>query len=138
MKAPIVSADILIIRNGKVLLGLFTKEWSYEGKPTYGLPGREINFGETFSQTIERNIEEELGCKLLDHSIIAVNANYAFDNHYIGIGATATIEGEPQVTKSKDWQKWEWFSLDELPTNLFPPAQNLINSYKSGAITVSD
>jgi ADP-ribose pyrophosphatase YjhB (NUDIX family) len=138
MKSPVISIDILIIRNNKVLLGLFTEEWSYQGKATYGLPGREIKFGETFSQAIERDVKEELDCKLLDHSIIAVNANYAFDNHYVGIGATAIIEGEPQVTKPEDWRKWEWFALGELSVNLFPPAKNLIDSYRSSVFTVSD
>ena len=129
MKAPTVSVDILVIDDGKALLGLFTDEWSYQGKPTWGLPGREIEFGEHFNQAIERNIQEELGCSLQAYEIIAVNANYAFDNHYVGIGATATIEGEPKIMKSEDWQKWEWFDLDNLPENLFKPAENLIKCY---------
>jgi ADP-ribose pyrophosphatase YjhB (NUDIX family) len=95
-------------------------------------------FGETFGQAIERNTAEELGCKLLNHSIIAVNANYAFDNHYVGIGALASIEGEPKIMKPDDWQKWEWFDLDNLPDNLFVPAKNLLDSYAKKAITVSE
>jgi 8-oxo-dGTP diphosphatase len=138
MKSPVVSVDILVIRDSKVLLGLFTEEWSFDGKPTYGLPGREIKFGETFGQAIERNTVEELGCKLLSYSIIAVNANYAFGNHYVGIGALASIEGEPKLTKPDDWQKWEWLNLDKLPNNLFAPAKNLLDSYIKKAITVSE
>lgn len=138
MKAPTVSVDILVIDDGKALLGLFTDEWSYQGKPTWGLPGREIEFGEHFNQAIERNIQEELGCSLQAYEIIAVNANYAFDNHYVGIGATATIEGEPKIMKSEDWQKWEWFDLDNLPENLFKPAENLIKCYQNHKITISD
>jgi ADP-ribose pyrophosphatase YjhB (NUDIX family) len=140
MKQPVISIDILVVRNNLILLGLLTERWSNEGKLTYGLPGREILFGETFGEAVKRNIREELGCGLKDYSVIAVNANYALNNHYIGVGVIAEIDGEPKVTKPEDWQKWEWFSLDNLPlpANLFPPAQNLIDSYKSGAVTVSD
>ncbi len=138
MKQPVASVDILVIRNDQVLLGLLSEKWSLEGQPTYGLPGREILFGETFRETVERNIREELSCVMKDYAVIAVNANYAFDNHYLGVGVTARIEGEPQVTKPEDWQRWEWYSLDKLPANLFPPAQNLLDSYTLGLVTVSD
>ncbi len=138
MRQPVVSVDILVIKDKQVLLGLLTEQWSYDNKPTYGLPGREILFGESFGKAVERNIKEELGCTMKDYSVIAVNANYALGNHFIGIGVTAIIDGEPQITKPEDWQKWEWFSLDKLPANLFPAAKNLIDSYKSGVITVSD
>ena len=138
MKTPTLSVDILVTKDGKILLGLLTPEWFQNNKPTYGLPGREINFGESFGEAIERNIREELGCKLSTHSIIAVNANYALGNHFVGIGATATIEGEPKNMKPNDWQKWEWVDLDDLPDNLFPPAHNLVQSYLQHKVTVSD
>src|ERR1700760_1816354 len=136
MKQPTVSIDILVIRDGRVLLGLLTDEWSQGGRPTYGLPGREILFGERFGEAVEHNIQEELGCVMKSYAVIAVNANYALGNHYIGVGVTATIDGKPKVIKPEDWQAWEWFSLDELPQNLFPPAQNLIDSYKADSVTV--
>jgi ADP-ribose pyrophosphatase YjhB (NUDIX family) len=138
MKIPTLSVDILVIKDNKVLLGLLSEEWSRDNKPTYGLPGREINFGETFSEAVERNIAEELDCKLLTHSIIAINANYALDNHFVGIGVIANIEGEPKNMKPDDWQKWEWVGLNDLPDNLFPPARNLMQSYLQHKITVSD
>jgi 8-oxo-dGTP diphosphatase len=138
MKQPVVIVDILVIRNNRVLLGLLTEEWSQEGQPTYGLPGREILFGEKFGEAVKRNIREELACAMKAYSVIAVNANYAFNNHYVGVGVTAVIVGEPQVTKPEDWQKWEWFDINNLPDNLFPPAKNLIESYQKYKVTVSD
>jgi ADP-ribose pyrophosphatase YjhB (NUDIX family) len=138
MRSPTLSIDILIIKDGKILLGLLTEEWSINNMPTYGLPGREINFGESFGDAVERNIKEELDCKLLTHSIIAVNANYALGNHFVGIGTIATIEGEPKNMKPGDWQKWEWIDRKNLPDNLFPPAHNLLQSYLQDKITVSE
>src|SRR5438552_3432747 len=109
MKSPVVSVDILIFRDEKFLLGLMTDQWKYEGRQVYGVPGREINFGEKMGKTVKRNIKEEFGCNVTKYKIISVNANYALGNHYVGIGVVAEIDGEPQVLLKEDWEKWEWF-----------------------------
>lgn len=137
-KTPTLSVDILVLRDDKVLLGLLSEPWWINNQPTYGLPGREIHFGESFGDAIDRNIAEELECQLLSHSIIAVNANYALGNHFVGIGATATIQGEPKLMKPEDWQKWEWVSVNALPDNLFPPARNLVQSYLQHKVNIAE
>lgn len=135
---PHLSLDLLVINDNKILLGLLTKNWLYEGQQVYGVPGREIQFQETMGDAIKRDIKTELGCKVTNYEIISVNANYAFDNHFVGIGAVVSIEGDVQNLHPNDWEKWEWFSLEEIPENLFPPAKNLIESYKQKKITVSE
>lgn len=137
-RQPTLSVDILVVRGRQVLLGLLAKDWWINDKPTYGFPGREIEFGESFSKAIRRNILEEVGCVVVSHSIISINANYALDNHFVGIGAIAHIKGEPKLLKPEDWQKWGWVDIDDVPTNLFPPAYNLMQSYLQKKITVSD
>ncbi len=137
-QTPKVSIDILILKENKVLLGLFTKKWLYKGKQVYGVPGWDIQFNEKIGDTVKRNIQEDIGCILKDYKIISVNANYAFDNHYIGIGVLAEIDGEPQITQPEDWEKWEWVDIHKLPDNLFPAAENLIRSYLENRITVSE
>jgi len=138
-KRPIVSIDILCIKDGKILTGLLTEKWWPNGKPTWGFPGREINFGETISQTIERNMKEEFGesLKIKKYKIISINANYELGNHYIGIGIVADVEGEPELLLKNDWKRWEWFKPNLLP-ELFTPARNLLKSYLTGEITVSE
>lgn len=71
-KTPGVSVDILVIRNDKILLGLMTEQWNYEGRQVYGVPGREIRFGEKIGETIKRNIKEEFGCDITSYKIISV------------------------------------------------------------------
>ena len=137
-KLPIVSIDILVIRNNKILLGLLSKDWLYEGKQVYGVPGREIHFRETMGQAVKRNIKEELNCELKEYKIISINANYALAGHYIGIGIVAEIDGEVELMKKDDWDTWKWFGKENIPTNLFPPAKNLIDSYFQGKFTVSE
>src|ERR1041385_5273680 len=127
MKSPGINIDILIIQNNKILLGLLTKKWLFEGNQVYGVPGRDVRFGEKIGDTVKRNIKEEFGSQITRYKIISVNANYAFNNHYIGIGILAEMDGETQNLIPEDWEKWEWFDKQHLPNNLFPAARNLID-----------
>ena len=138
MDSPGINVDILIVQNGKVLLGLLSEKWLYEGKKVYGVPGRDILLNEAIEQTVQRNIHEEFGCEISSHEIICVNANRAFGNHYIGIGVVAKLSSEPQFKKSGDWDSWEWFPLDSIPENLFPAAKNAIECYRTKKICVSE
>lgn len=135
---PKISINILAIKNNKFLLGLLTRKWEYLDKQVYGLPGRDIRFGEKIGESVKRNIKAEIGCNVINYKIIAVNANYAYGNHYVGIGTTAEIEGEPKLLKPDDWEKWEWFDKDHIPKNLFPDAENLIDCYFKKKFTVSE
>lgn len=137
-KIPSVSVDILVIRNGKILLGLMTDQWKYKGQQVYGVPGREIHFGEKMGETIELNIKEEFDCNVTSYKIISTTANYALGNHFIGIGAVAEIDGEPKILLPGDWVKWEWFDNDSIPDNLFPPTKNLIESYFEDKVNVAE
>ena len=137
-KLPGINADILVLRDNKILLGLMTEQWNYEGKQVYGVPGRDIYFGETMGDTIKRNIREEFDCGVIEYQIICVNTNYALGGHYIGIGAAAKIDCEPKVLLPNDWVKWEWFDKDKIPNNLFPAAKNLIECYLEDKVNIAE
>jgi len=137
-KIPKINVDILVVKEDKILLGLLTKKWNYRGRRVYGVPGRDIRFGEKIGDTVKRNIKEEFGCNVIKYKIICVNANYALGNHYIGIGIAAEIDGEPKVLISDDWEKWKWFSKDEIPDNLFPATKNLIECYLKNMFNISE
>ncbi|MDI6778233.1 MAG: hypothetical protein QMD77_03505 [Patescibacteria group bacterium] len=137
-KAPKISIDILVIRDDKILLGLLTPKWNFEGRRVYGVPGREIYFGEKIGDTIKRNIKEEFNCNVTEYKIVCVNANYALENHYIGIGITAKIDGNPQVLLPEDWESWEWFDRNQIPKNLFPATKNLVECYIQNKICISE
>lgn len=137
-KYPRVNVDILVVKGNKILLGLLTRRWLYQGKQVYGVPGRDIRFGEKISDAVKRDIKEDLGCEPFTYQIIGVNANYALGNHYIGIGVIAKIKGKVQNRKPDDWETWEWFDQNNLPCNLFPSAQNLIRCYLDHKINVRE
>ena len=137
-KTPGINVDILVIQGEKILLGLMTEQWNYEGRQVYGVPGRDIRYGEKMGDTVKRNILEEFGCQAVNYQIICVNANYALGNHFIGIGVVAEIDGKPQVLLPDDWVRWEWFDENDIPDNLFPPTKNLIESYRQHKVNVAE
>ncbi len=138
MNTPKVNIDILIIKDNKILLGLLSNKWLYKGKQVYGVPGRDLYFKETIGDHVKRNIKEELNCEVTSYKVISVNANYAFDNHYIGIGVLGEIAGEIELMKKDDWNSWEWFDKSNIPQNLFPAAKNVIECYLQQKVTLSE
>ncbi len=136
IKIPKVNVDILVISKNKILLGLLSKNWLFNSKQSYGVPGRDINFQETIKDAVIRNIKDEIGCYVKRYKVISVNENFALGNHYIGIGITAEIDGEVKLLKPEDWDKWEWFDKNKIPDNLFPAAKNLIQCYLENKISV--
>ena len=137
-KFPRVSVDILVRKGDNILLGFLTDKWNHQGGRVYGVPGRDIRFAEKIGDTVRRNIKEEFGRNVVNYRIICVNANRALGNHYIGIGVVAEIDGEPIVLISEDWERWEWFGKSNIPANLFPAAQNLIECYLGNRFSVSE
>lgn len=137
INSPEIDIDILIVRGDKLLLGLLTDKWQFNGKKSYGVPGREIRKGETMGQAVKRNIKEEFGRNVLSYKIICVNSNY-YNGHFIGIGVVVEMDGEPQLLKKEDWERWEWFDKEKIPQNLFPPAKNLIECYLKNKFCISE
>ncbi len=135
---PKVNVDILVVKDKKILLGLLTKKWNLNGLQVYGVLGRDISFGESIGITVRRDVKEDLGCVVRSYKIFCVNANYAYGNHYIGIGVVAEIEGAPKNLIPEDWEKWEWIDKNNIPKNLFPAAKNLIESYLKNKVNVSE
>jgi hypothetical protein len=46
--------------------------------------------------------------------------------------------GEPEVKNPDDWEKWEWFDIDELPKTLCTPAELTLRSFLQGKVSVSE
>ena len=137
-KSPGINVDILVIKDNKILLGLLTDKWCENDKKVYGVPGRDIRFGEKIGDTVKRNIKEEFGCNVISYNIICVNANYALGDHFIGIGVTAEMDGDAKNLLPQDWEKWEWFDKNEIPDNVFPATKNLLDCYLQNKINVSE
>lgn len=127
MDRPKVGVGVIIVRNGKVLLG---KRKNAHGEGSWCFPGGHMEAGETLQATAKREVKEETGM-----SVISItNGPYTNDifekedKHYITLYVIAEVEGDPKVMEPEKCEEWEWFSWDALPKPLFISLQNLLKT----------
>lgn len=133
-----VNVDLLLIKDGKVLLGRWNPEYC-EGKEIWGVPGKDLRFGETFSQAAERNLREEFDVGMKSCEVIGVNANRAFGRHYVDVAMTVEPDGEIDLTvRTLEWSEWKWFPLDALPAGLFDAAKAAIACWQQKKICAAE
>jgi len=137
------AVDIVIFNNkGDVLLG---KRLVKAGLGTWGFPGGHLKTGEKIEECAKREISEELGSEARiepTDEILAVREN-SIDPHFIHhltvIIKGRYIGGDIKVNEPDRCEKWSWFKLDELPSELFSGVRETLMNYKQQkARVVSD
>lgn len=85
--------------------------------------GGSMKVGETFEQTVRREVEEEYGCQIKNLHFCAVNnvlrKNGAENTHWVALIFTALVD--PEKVKNGDPEKIDeiaWFSVEKLPQPL--------------------
>ena len=128
---PIVGVGVLIIKDGKVLLGKRNEE---PGKNTWSLPGGKLEFGETFEACAKREVKEETGLDVDDLEFISLSNDRFENQHFVTLGFKAgKFFGEPK-NKEEEIKDWGWFDLNSLPDNLFLPSRKIIENYLSNKV----
>ena len=55
--------------------------------------------------------------------------------HYVTVGfLVKEYKGDLKTMEPDTIVKWEWFDLNNLPSNLYKPSQKCIEKYKNGII----
>jgi 8-oxo-dGTP diphosphatase len=127
---PKVGVGVLIIKNGKVLLG---KRKGAHGAGEYAGMGGHVEFHEKLEDTVKREAFEEAGVTLKNIKYPCTSNLRKYEKHYLDIGFTAEIEsGEPQVMEPEKLESWNWYDLDHLPSPLFGVLPYYIEAYKTG------
>jgi len=128
----------VLIKNdkGEVLLG---KRKGSHGAGEWGFPGGSLRFGEKVIEAVIRETKEETGLDIYDCELISVFDELGYmesdKKHYLGIGMSAKYKGgEPKIMEPEKCEEWRWFSLDNLPENVFEGSALVIKSYKAGKI----
>ncbi len=132
-----VGFGVMIIKDNRVLLGRRHEDpekadSELHGEGTWTMPGGKMGFGETFEDSAFRETLEETSIKLNKEKLklISLTNDRVPDAHFVTIGfLTDKFEGEPQVMEPDEITEWKWFSLNELPNNIFFPSKKIIKNY---------
>ena len=129
---------VMVLKDGKVLLGQrhpdpVKADSAMHGEGTWTMPGGKLHFGEGFEEGAQRELFEETGIRveIANLKVISLTNDMVPDAHFITVGLLCEkFEGEAQVLEPDEITQWKWFSLDALPTPLFPPSQKILNNFK--------
>ena len=132
---PLIGIGVLIFKDNHILLG---KRKSDHGKFSWGPPGGHLEFGETFEDCAFREVLEETNLKIQNPQFVAITNDF-FEKEqklYVSI-FMKVIYPEDQTLKNCEpdkIEKWDWFSLGNLPENLFLPLEQLFSSKGYGKL----
>ena len=125
-----------IIKNNKILL----QKRSDNGM--WALHGGALELGETFLEALKREVEEELNIKVLNPIFVNIYSGESCHFKYPNedeVYATSCMylvqdfEGEIKID-NKEVLEVKWFSIDNIPENIFKPdkepIKDLISYYK--------
>lgn len=121
-----VGVGVIILRNGRVLLG---ERMGSHGAGTWAPPGGHLDVGESIEDCARREVFEETGLK------IEAVKKFGFTNdifetegkHYVTLFVVASCaDGEAEVREPNKCRQWKWCELDQLPQPLFLPLVNLL------------
>jgi len=127
-KKPKVGVGVIIKKENKVLL---LKRKNSHGSETWAAIGGHLEFEESWEECAKREVLEEIGISLKNIKFLtATNDLFKREGkHYITIFMTAEISsGEPENLEPEKCEKLEWFSKENLPSNLFTPMENLLKN----------
>lgn len=128
---PLVAVGVIVMRDGKILLG---ERLSESGRGTYQIPGGHLEFGETFAEAAKKEVAEETGLTdVTFEKVVCVNNERTYGKHYVSIGFLAESRsgepGNPEPTKSRNWK---WYDVANLPEPLFAPTKGVLDAWQSG------
>lgn len=125
-KRPYVGVAIIVVRDGRVLLG---KRKNAHGAGTWQFPGGHLEYGESIQACARRELFEETGLSI-DTCRLGPYTNDIFKEekkHYITLFVIADqTTGDAKVKEPHKCECWAWFQWSEMPTPHFLPIVNLL------------
>ncbi|MBI4363746.1 MAG: NUDIX domain-containing protein [Candidatus Doudnabacteria bacterium] len=128
---PKVGVGIMILKEEKILLA---QRKSSHGAGEYAFPGGHLEYMESFEDCVKREIAEECGIQIKNiRFLFLANLKKYAPKHYVHVGLVADwAGGEPQILEPQKSEEWNWYSLDQLPDNLFETCRLSVESYRTG------
>ena len=128
MQRPGVGVGVIVIKEGKVLLG---KRTDSHGVGSFCWPGGHLENWETIEECARREVLEEAGVEV-ENIRLGPYTNDFFEKegkHYVTLCViTDWKSGEARVLKKEKMSDWQWFNWNDLPSPLFLSCENLVKS----------
>lgn len=128
-KRPKVGVGVVVLKDGKVLLG---KRKAEHGAGTYHFPGGHLEFKESFEECAKREAMEEAGIEIKNVRFWTVTNDYFADKdrHFVTIFMIADYKsGVPTAMEPEKCEGWFWADWNNMPRPLMGPIENLIENY---------
>ena len=125
-KRPYIGVAIIVIKDGKVLLG---KRKNSHGSGTWHFPGGHLEFNESIEACARREVLEETGLRIKNIRLGPyTNDMFAKEQkHYITLFAVAEYDsGVLELKEPEKCETWDWFEWARLPQPSFLSIQNLL------------
>ena len=136
-KKPGVGFGVMLLRDGKILLGKrhgdpAKADSELHGEGTWTMPGGKLEFQESFEGGVAREVLEETGIAVNPRTLklVSVSNDMVADAHFVTVGFhCADFKGEPRVMEPDEITEWKWFPLDALPAPLYFPSERVLKNY---------
>ena len=123
-----VGVGVFIMKDGKFLM---QQRHGSHGEGTWSVPGGHLEFGEQFEDTAKRKVKEETNLAIKNIRFGAVTNDY-FDEenkHYVTIWMLSDwASGKERITEPDKCLSQAWYTFDNLPSPLFLPWRQLLDS----------
>jgi len=130
-KQPIVGVGVMVLKDGKVLLG---KRKGSHAPSEYAGPGGHLEYMESPIDCATREVEEETGIRIKNVRFLMLHNLTKYEpKHIVLINFIADWEsGEPHVRELDRHEGWDWYDLDKLPAPLYETVSECVEAYKTG------
>jgi 8-oxo-dGTP diphosphatase len=128
----IVAVHLFLIKDNRILLTRrFNTGWS-DG--LYSVPAGHVEPGETVTQALIREAEEEVGIEIKSKDLEVAHVMHRLsDSERVDFFLTAQAwTGEPEIKEPDKCDHLRWVSLTKLPKNTIPYIRFALNEIRSG------
>lgn len=129
---------VMILKDNKILLGLrnsdaIKADSALRGEGNGTMPGGKLDYGETFEKGGIREVKEETSLDVKEIEVFCVQNDMNEHAHFVTVGLIAKkCNGTVKTMEPDEIVEWQWFDLDDLPSNLYSPSAKCIEKYKEG------
>jgi len=128
-----VGVGVLIFYKNKILLGLRHSKYDdvLKSGGTWTCPGGKLEYGENFEECAKRELKEETNLDCNDFEVFSLNNDVNEHAHFVTIGVICkNFSGELKTMEPEKISEWKWFSMDDLPENLYMPTKKYLNNFR--------